>query len=119
MESAHSASSTVRAIPPVPALTATQLNGSVDSGTIVGTALVPGGIAALVRDSVAGTAAILVVDADGKTTIDLSDPPGALLDQALSVSESTLVVDASVFADGASQTLRWSSDDRHTWSAAR
>ena len=93
--------------------------GSVGSGTIVGIALVPGGIAALVRDSVAGTATILVVDADGKTTIDLPDPPGALLDQALSVSGSTLVVDATVFADGASQTLRWSSDDRHTWSAAR
>ncbi len=92
--------------------------GSVDRGTIVSTALVPGGIAALARDSISGTASILVLDAEGRRSIHLPDPAGALLDQSLSVSGSTLVVDATVFDDGAAHRVRWSSDDRHTWSAA-
>ncbi len=92
--------------------------GSIDKGTIVSTALVPGGIAALTRDGISGTASILVVDRDGGRSVDLPDPPGALLDQSLSVSGSTLVVDATVFDDGAAQTLRWTSDDRRTWSVA-
>jgi hypothetical protein len=92
--------------------------GSVDKGAIVGTALIPGGVAALVRDSVAGAASVLVVDAAGNRTIDLPDPPGSLLDQSLSVSGSTLVVDATVFDDGTASRLRWRSDDRHTWSVA-
>ena len=70
------------------------------------------------RDSVAGVASILVVDANGKRSIDLPAPPGFLLDQSLSVSGSTLVVDASVFDDGAAHSVRWTSDDRHTWSLA-
>jgi outer membrane protein assembly factor BamB len=91
---------------------------SVAKGTIVGTALVPGGVAALVRDSVAGAASILVLDANGKSSIDLPSPPGSLLEQSLSVSGSTLVVDASVFDDGAARSVRWTSDDRHAWSLA-
>jgi hypothetical protein len=95
-----------------------QAVGSVSEGTVVGTALVPGGVAALARDSVAGTVSVLVVDAAGKTTIDLPDPPGALLDQSLTVSGSTLVVHATVFDQGAAQGVRWTSEDRHTWSVA-
>jgi outer membrane protein assembly factor BamB len=103
--------------PPAGPITS-QTVGSVEKGAIVGTALVPGGVAALVRDSVAGAASILVVDAAGTRTIDLPDPPGSLLDQSLSVSGSSLVVDATVFEDGAARSLRWTSDDRRTWSVA-
>jgi outer membrane protein assembly factor BamB len=92
--------------------------GSVDTGRIVGTSLIAGGVAALVRDGVSGKASVLVVDGDGKRTIDLPDPPGALLAQSLSASGSKLIVDATVFDGGAAQELRWTSDDRHTWAVA-
>jgi len=102
--------------PPVGRI-ASRTVGSVENGTIVGTALVPGGIAALVRDSVGGTASLLVIDGDGKHSIDLPRPPGSLLDESLSASGSALVVDATVFDDGTAQDLHWRSDDRRTWSA--
>jgi hypothetical protein len=44
-------------------------------------------------------------------------PPGSLLDESLSIAGSTLV-DAIVFDDGAAYRVRWTSDDRHTWSLA-
>ncbi|HZO62272.1 MAG TPA: PQQ-binding-like beta-propeller repeat protein [Gaiellaceae bacterium] len=93
--------------------------GSVTKGTIVDTALIPDGIAVLARDGVTGDASVLVIDSSGTRTVDLPRAPGALLDQSLSVSGSTLLVDATVLDGGLTQQLRWRSDDRRTWSVDR
>jgi len=55
--------------------------------------------------------------AAGPRKIDRPAPPGSLLDESLSIAGSTLV-DAIVFDDGAAHRVRWTSDDRHTWSLA-
>jgi PQQ-like domain len=88
-----------------------------DSGTIVDTALAPGGIDALVRDPIAGTLSLLLVGGDATDSIALPPAPGDLIGQSLSVSGTSMTVDATVFAGGTTERYRWSSTgDRGTWS---
>ena len=93
--------------------------GTVKKGTIVGTALVPGGVAALIRDSIAGTASLLIVDAGGTQSIDLPPTRGALIHESLGSAGKSLIVDATVFSDGTTEQLRWKSTaDDGSWSVA-
>jgi PQQ-like domain len=90
-----------------------------DSGTIVDPTLAPGGIDALVRDPVAGALSLLLVQSGATDSVGLPAPPGYLIGQSLSVSGTTVTVDATVFAGGTTERYRWSSSgDRGTWSPA-
>jgi hypothetical protein len=89
---------------------------AVDDGTIVDLALVPGGVAALVRNQTTGATSILVVHGAETETVRLPAPPGALVAESLRSAGGDLVVDGTVFSGGASRQMRWTSGaDAAAW----
>jgi hypothetical protein len=87
---------------------------TVDSGRIVALVLVPGGIAALVKDGSTGDASILVVRGADTESLPLPAPPGELIAQSLRSYGDELVVDGTVFSGGTTQQVRWTSDGEVT-----
>ncbi len=82
---------------------------TVDSGTIVDLVLVPGGVAALVKNPSTGATSILVVRGTETESVKLPAPPGALIAQSLRSAGDDLVVDGTVFSGGVTQQVRWTS----------
>jgi hypothetical protein len=90
---------------------------AVDSGKFVELTLVPGGIAGLVKGP-SGRAASIVVARAGRQNEwhELPQPPGVLITESLRSSGPTLIVDGTVFSDGATARVRWTSaDDVEGW----
>jgi PQQ-like domain len=85
---------------------------AVDAGRIDSVALVPGGVAALVKWP-SGRAASIVVARAGRQNEwhQLPAPPGQLIAQSLRSSGALLIVDATVFDEGATERVRWTSPD--------
>jgi hypothetical protein len=85
-------------------------------GTVVSLTLVPGGVAALVRNSSTGAVSVVVVHGDDKQALSLPTPPGSLIGASLSSSGDELIVDGTVFTGGQTERVRWTStDDTDGW----
>jgi hypothetical protein len=93
-----------------------QTVATINTGTIVSVALVPGGVAALVKAPSARRSSILIARPGQPNQVQLLPaPPGMLISQTLHSSGSTLIVDGTVF-DGRSTTrVRWSSIGDLRW----
>ncbi|HZQ63898.1 MAG TPA: PQQ-binding-like beta-propeller repeat protein [Gaiellaceae bacterium] len=86
-------------------------------GTVVSLALVPGGVAGLVR-AVSGAASVVVVRGADKQSVDLPAPPGSLVTASLSASGDQVIVDGTVFSEGRTARVRWTSTgDSRAWQA--
>jgi outer membrane protein assembly factor BamB len=92
---------------------------SVESGSFVSLALVPGGVAGLVKQPTGEVGSIVVARAGQPVEVHkLPQPPGLLIDQSLRASGRTLIVDGTVFSDGETARVRWTSDgDVDGWEA--
>jgi hypothetical protein len=90
---------------------------AVESGSFVALALVPGGVAGLVRQATGEVASVVVARPDqGLEVHELPQPPGMLIDQSLRASGQTLIVDGTVFSDGETEHVRWTSTgDADSW----
>jgi hypothetical protein len=89
---------------------------AVDTGKFVALALVPGGVAGLVKDPSGRAASIVEVRAGRQNEWhELPRPPGMLITQSLRSSGFTLIVDGTVFSDGATTRVRWTSADDVEW----
>jgi hypothetical protein len=89
---------------------------AVDTGTIVSATLVPGGVAGLVKGP-SGRAASIVVSRPGEENEwrELPPPPGTLIAQSLRSSGKSLIIEGTVFDDGQTERVRWSSTDDADW----
>jgi outer membrane protein assembly factor BamB len=87
-------------------------------GRIVSVALVAGGVAALIRDPTTGSSSVAIVGPTGTQTVQLPDPPGPILSERLTSSAAGLTVQATVFTDGALETVGWSSASSQSWQPA-
>jgi hypothetical protein len=87
------------------------------NGTITSLALVPGGVAALVSNDSTGLA-VVTVRGTAESAIDLPAPPAPLIDESLSVAGSDLIVDGTVFSDGTTEEVRWTSAGGGSWQPA-
>jgi outer membrane protein assembly factor BamB len=89
---------------------------AVDAGRIVSFALVPGGVAGLVKGT-SGRAASIVVSRAGRQNEwqDLPEPPGMLIAQSLQSSGAALIVDGTVFDGGVTERVRWSTGAPEAW----
>jgi outer membrane protein assembly factor BamB len=89
---------------------------AVDAGRIVSAALVPGGIAGLVKGP-SGRTASIVVSRPGMQNQwqELPPPPGMLVAQTLRSSGDALIVEGTVFAAGQTERVRWSSGGDPDW----
>jgi hypothetical protein len=89
---------------------------AVDTGQIVSTTLVPGGIAGLVKTR-SGRAASIVVSRPGRQNEwqDLPPLPGMLIAQSLRSFGGSLIVQGTVFDRGRTERVRWSSAGDEDW----
>jgi hypothetical protein len=86
-------------------------------GRIVSRALVPGGISVLVRNPTTGQSSLRIVRGDDVDTVSLPPPPGKIVSASLTGSGGGITVRATVFADGETEAVRWSSAGSSTaWS---
>jgi PQQ-like domain len=93
-----------------------QTVASVKTGRIVSLALVPGGVAALVKGGSGHAASILVVRAGQENEVQrLPAPPGMLIAQSLRSSGPALIVDGTVFNGRGTQRVRWTSTANTLW----
>jgi len=93
-----------------------QTIAAVDAGTIVSVALVPGGIAALVkRPPGRRTAILLVRPGQPNQWQQLPAPPGMLIAQSLRSSGAALIVDGTVFDGRSTERVRWTSIGAPGW----
>jgi putative pyrroloquinoline-quinone binding quinoprotein len=93
---------------------------AVDVGKIVALALVPGGVAGLVKGPSGGAASIVVARSGRQNEWhELPDPPGMLIAQSLRSSGDALIVDGTVFDGGGTERVRWSTGDPETWERLR
>jgi hypothetical protein len=84
---------------------------TLDEGEIVELALVPGGVAALVKNPSTGSASVLLVRGDDTEAVKLPAPPGQMISASLTAAGSKLTVHATVFLDGEQERLSWTSTD--------
>jgi len=83
---------------------------TVETGAFVSLALVPGGVAGLVKEPTGKVASIVVARAGSEDEVhELPQPPGMLIAQSLRASGQTLIVDGTVFSDGETERVRWTS----------
>ena len=93
-----------------------QTVASVAAGTIVSLALVPGGVAALVKGPPGQAASILVVRSGQANQVQkLPAPPGMLIAQSLRSFGPALIVDGTVFNGRAIERVRWTSTGSAVW----
>jgi hypothetical protein len=93
-----------------------QTVATVAAGTIVSLALVPGGIAALVKGPSGRAWSILVVRPGQTNQVQrLPAPPGMLIAQSLRSSGPALIVDGTVFNGRATERVRWTSTANTIW----
>jgi outer membrane protein assembly factor BamB len=93
-----------------------QTVAAVDAGRIVSLALVPGGVAGLVKDP-SGRLASIVVSRPGRQNEwhELPEPPGMLIAQSLRSAGAALIVEGTVFDGGGTERVRWSTGDPEVW----
>jgi len=97
-----------------------QTVAAVDVGKIVSLALVPGGVAGLVKGPSGGAASIVVARSGRQNEWhELPDPPGMLIAQSLRSSGDALIVDGTVFDGGGTERVRWSTGDPEAWERLR
>jgi outer membrane protein assembly factor BamB len=83
---------------------------AVEKGKFVSLALVQGGVAGLALAAAGDGASIVIARAGRENEVhELPHPPGRLISQSLRASGQTLIVDATVFSDGATTRVRWTS----------
>jgi len=81
-----------------------------EEGKFVSLALVPGGVAGLVVAAGGDGASVVVARAGRENEVEeLPHPPGLLVAGSLRVSGQTLIVDGTIFGDGATSRVRWTS----------
>ncbi|HKP18874.1 MAG TPA: PQQ-binding-like beta-propeller repeat protein [Gaiellaceae bacterium] len=91
---------------------------TLDDGRILDLALVPGGVAALVENPETGAASVLVVRGGDTEAVRLPAPPGQMISASLTTSGSKVTVQATVFSDGDTQNLSWTTTDDAGWKPA-
>jgi hypothetical protein len=79
------------------------------SGRIVSRALVPGGVSVLVRNPTTGQSYLRIVRGDDVEAVGLPPPPGKIVSASLTGAAGGITVRATVFADGVTEAVRWSS----------
>ena len=93
-----------------------QTVATINAGTIVSVALVPGGVAALVKGLSGRRSSILIARPGQPNQLQqLPAPPGMLIAQTLRSSGSALIVDGTVFDGRSTGRVRWSSVGDPRW----